>query len=73
MLTPSPVIAATAGAAAPLPMQPAVELERRASLDDMLDDLEEKDDASVVLMPKVLTASELQEQKKQAQVHDTLR
>jgi len=43
------------------------ELDRRSSLDDMLDVLEEKDDASVVLVPKVLTASEQQEQKKQAQ------
>ena len=34
----------------------------------ILDVLEEKDDASVVLVPKVLTASEQQEQKKQAQV-----
>lgn len=62
-----PVTAPLTPAVAPaVPLQPT-ELERRTSLDDMLDVLEEKDDASVVLVPKVLTASEMQEQKKQAQ------
>ena len=40
--------------------------DRRASL-DVLDGLEDRDDASVVLVPKVMTATEIQEQKKQAQ------
>ena len=40
--------------------------DRRASL-DVLDGFEDRDDASVVLVPKVMTATEIQEQKKQAQ------
>ena len=40
-------------------------LARRTSLDDMLDEIDD-DHASVVLVPKVMTASELAEQKKQA-------
>ena len=63
-----------------LPLKPAVpqmstmvapKVERRTSLDDMLDELED-DDASVVLVPKVMTPGEVAEQKKLAKAMEDI-
>ena len=58
---------------APIPVQSLEPLktERRTSLDDMLDELED-DDASVVLVPKVMTPGEIAEQKKQAKAMEDI-
>jgi len=62
-----PMVPTQAAVAAMTGAKPASEFrERRTSFDDMLGDDLEKDDASVALVPKVMTANEIAEQKEQA-------